>query len=394
MSRLDTRSPLCETPRRPVANMKICYLANASNVHTTKWANHFSRKGHEVTILSFEPGIGLDPRVRVCLLGSALPLRMQYIVSGRSVRRLLREAQPDILHAHYASGYGTLGRLAEYRPYILSVWGSDVFEFPKASPLHRALLKSNLASAGTICSTSHCMAAETRRHCARPILVTPFGVDCEQFCPSNLSRPRDEEFVIGTVKMLEPKYGVEYLIRSFELLASEYKGSKRLRLEIAGDGSLRRRLEKLVRTLGITGQVSFLGMVPHEKVAEVLNRFSVFAALSVDDSESFGVAIIEASACEIPVVVTNVGGLPEVMRHRVTGLMVPARDVTAAANAFQHLLENESLRRELGKAGRRFVLENFEWSENASRMERVYESILEEKTGSVQLLPEVKGAFS
>ena len=92
--------------------------------------------------------------------------------------------------------------------------------------------------------------------------------------------------------------------------------------------------------------------------------------------ESFGVAIIEALACEVPVVATNVGGLPEVVLDGVSGLVVSPKDVDATALAISKLIEDESLRRALGIAGRKFVLQNYEWAENAKRMERVYESVL------------------
>jgi len=96
-------------------------------------------------------------------------------------------------------------------------------------------------------------------------------------------------------------------------------------------------------------------------------------------SESFGVAVVEASASGLPVVASRIGGLSEVVRDRVTGILIPPRDPMAIANSLDELLENESLRSELGKNGRKFVLENYEWTENASRMEHIYESLLRER---------------
>jgi glycosyltransferase involved in cell wall biosynthesis len=143
---------------------------------------------------------------------------------------------------------------------------------------------------------------------------------------------------------------------------------------IAGDGSLREPLRRLAKDLGVEGQTNFLGNISHEKIPEVLRTFSIFAALSL--RESFGVAVLEASACKLPVVVTNVDGLPEVVQGGVTGLVIPPRDAEAAAAAFSVLFEDAKLRERLGAAGREFVLQNYEWSENAGRMERLYRSIL------------------
>jgi L-malate glycosyltransferase len=356
-----------------VAN--ICYLASANVSHTTKWAEYFLARGHEVHVISFEPGPCLPPDVHFHRLQPKTGNGLRYFLAAGETRRLIEQIKPTLLHAHYATGYGTLGRLSRFRPYIVSVWGSDVFDFPKTSALHRRLVKLNLKCADHVCSTSHVMARETQELCDRPITVTPFGVDCSAFRRRNGQILKDE-FVIGTVKTLEPKYGIEYLIRGFALLKERYSGPRRLRLVIAGQGFLKESLQQLTRELGISAETEFMGFVPHEQVSDVLNRLSVFAAPSIMDSESFGVAVVEASACELPVVVSDVGGLPEVVKPGVTGFVVPPRDPEAIAAAFLALLQNDELRKEMGRAGRKLVEENYEWLENASRMERVYDSVL------------------
>jgi len=367
-----------EVRRRPDAidgNLRICLLADASTPHSVKWANHFALQGHEVHILSFESGRGLSKDVQLHHLQPQVHPNVRYFLAARLARQLVAEIQPDILHAHYASGYGTLGRLMRFHPYILSAWGTDVFEFPETSVLHRALLKANLESADHVCATSHIMARHLRRYCRKAITVTPFGVDCSRFLPRNGHVSDQAGFVIGTVKTLEPRYGIEYLIRAFALCANRFPEVK-MRLVIVGDGSLRGLLQQLARDLAIGGITDFVGPVPHERIPEVLSGFTVFAALSL--AESFGVAVLEASACGLPVVVSNVGGLPEVVVAESTGMVVPPRDPDAAAEAFSALMRDTELRHRLGKAGREHVLVNYEWSENAGRMMALYASLLQQ----------------
>jgi L-malate glycosyltransferase len=356
--------------------MKICFLASAGSIHTAKWSNYFVSRGHQVEVLSFESPKSVDPRVNVHRLGRALPLRVHYFAYGGVVRRLLSQIRPDILHAHYCSGYGTLGRLANFHPYVLSVWGSDIFDFPEQSPLHRSLIRANLKVADHLCSTSQVMADEVQRCCREQVTLTPFGVDCDQFRPMNDGQQKDE-FVVGVVKTLEPKYGIEYLIRGFAIFCKKAARKRaKLKLVIAGAGMLRSQIERLVSELNISEQTAFLGAIPHERVPSLLNRLSVFVAPSILKSESFGVAVVEASASGIPVVVSNIGGLPEVVKDRVTGILVPPRNPEAIASALEELWKDVKLRAELGANGRKFVLENYEWTENAGRMERLYESIL------------------
>jgi L-malate glycosyltransferase len=354
--------------------MKICFLANPASSHTQKWVEHFCRGGDEVHLICFEDADEIVPQATVHRLNAKLgPFR--YFAAAGQVKKILKSVEPDLLHAHYAAGYGTLGRLSGFHPFIVSVWGSDVFEVPDRSHFHEHVIKSNLASADHVCSTSHFMAKRARQYYQGPLTVTPFGVDCERFRPLSKLLSSEDEFVIGTVKLLEDKYGIDYLIRAFAVLKQNYGPRKTLRLVIAGDGSRRRELQKLASSCGVSRETEFLGFVAHKDVPSVLNTFSVFAALSVTQSETFGVAVIEASACGIPVVVSDAGGLPEVVKNRFTGTVVRRRDPEAAAAAFGDLIEHPDRSLEMGQAGRKFVLEQYEWTENASRMERIYELV-------------------
>jgi glycosyltransferase involved in cell wall biosynthesis len=353
--------------------MNICYLASAKSVHTRRWVNYFASKGHSIELVSFEQGEGYDSRVVIHALPRRLPLNLDCFFAGSLVRSILRRSKIDILHAHYASSYGTIGRYCNFHPYIVSVWGSDVFEFPRRSPLHRMLLRRNLASADKVCSTSKTMASEIHKYCANSVEITPFGIDCAQFQPSSSDKHSEGEFVVGTVKSLEPVYGIEYLIRAFALLVRRYTGKTKLRLVIAGDGYLLAALQALTRELKIEHLTRFVGHISHEQVPQLLRKFSVFANLS--NNESFGVAALEASACGLPVIATNVGNLPEIIRNLKTGIIVPARDPQATSEALFELLNDDQMRVNLGQAGRQFVLKHYDWIVNAIRLEDVYRSV-------------------
>src|SRR5215469_2567966 len=215
---------------------RLAYLADARSSHTAKWVNYFSGRGYEVHLLSFESPRGVSGDVHLHKLNAGVASRLRYFTAAKQVRRILAIVQPDLLHAHYASGYGTLGRLAHFHPYVLSVWGSDVFEFPQTSPLHRYLIAKNLASAEIVCSTSNVMATRTSQYYAGNIFITPFGVDCAQFRPDHIT-PDNGDFLVGTIKSLEDKYGIDYLIRAFTILKAQYTGKRKLRLVIGGEGS-------------------------------------------------------------------------------------------------------------------------------------------------------------
>lgn len=363
--------------------MKVLLLSPASNIHTQRWANGLAARGLQVGVASWhEPLEGYSPEV----VHFDLPWKggKGYFLNGPALRRNLATFSPDLVNAHYASGYGTLARWIRTRPVLLSVWGSDVYDFPEASPVHRWWLKGNIAHAHGLASTSQAMATHTQRWCKgrRDIAVTPFGIDIQRFAVP-ASREEREEIRIGTIKTLLPKYGIDLLIRAFALLKARLEPSlgSRLRLEIVGGGSSRPELESLAASLGVSDVTEFVGKIPHGEVAGRLAGFDVYAALSRLDSESFGVAVLEASACGVPVVVSDVGGLPEVVVDGATGLVVPREDPEAASRALEKLVLSPGGRREMGLRGREHVVGNYSWEKSLDIMLETYQNLLAGSAG-------------
>lgn len=355
---------------------RISYLGNAASPHTVRWVNHFRSKGYEVDVFSFELPQDICEGVRVYQLRKALPFGLSYFSGFRRVRQLVARIRPSLVHAHYASGYGTLGRLLGFHPYVVSAWGSDIFEFPKRSPIHRWMLTKNLAAADYVCSTSRAMANEISKYTSKPVLITPFGVDCEVFSPVQSSHEQTNRFVIGTVRSLEKSYGIDCLLKAFKLLMVRHPDWP-CELVIVGGGNLESAYRELALSLNLGKRIRFVGKVSHCRVADYVRSFSVFAALS--NSESFGVAVLEASSCGIPVVVSNVGGLLEVVVDGKTGLVVSPNDEVAAAGCFEKLFLSSSLRDSLGQGGRRWVRERYEWNQTARIMENLYEEVIATK---------------
>lgn len=350
--------------------MRIALLSAASSVHTQRWANAYALRGHEVHLVTQHPSTeGYHHSIvqrPLSHIGGA-----GYLLNGPRLTRLLRELKPDLVNAHYATGYGTLARSIRGVPVVLNVWGSDVFDFPLKSPLHRWWVRRNILAATLVVSTSEVMADRTQAlvpERARPRVV-PFGVETGRFQPRS-PRAASGTVTIGTVKTLSNKYGIDTLIRAFALARDTMSGAD-LRLRIVGDGPERRALSDLAVSLGLVDSIDLIGRVSHEEVPDQLRALDVFVALSRSDSESFGVAVIEASACALPVVVSDAGGLPEVVLNGTTGAVVRRDDPRAAAEAIVRLANSVDLRSQWGSAGRAHVQANYEWERCVDRMEAV-----------------------
>lgn len=278
-----------------------------------------------------------------------------------------------MLHAHYATSYGLLGALTNYHPFIISVWGWDVYHFPRTTPIHRWLLEYNLRSADAIASTSHTMAKETGLYTNKQIHVTPFGVD------TNVFRPREASTIwqpggrltIGNVKALEPEYGIPVLIRAFAAVSQQCQD---ICLVIVGNGSQKDMLLEMIKRVGLENRVYLMPAVPHQQVPGILKGFDIFVVPSL--SESFGVAAVEASACGLPVIASRVGGLPEVIEDEITGILVSPGDQQALTVALRRLIDSPELRRKMGEAGRLRVEQRYSWEKSVDIMDSLYRGIL------------------
>lgn len=218
------------------------------------------------------------------------------------------------------------------------------------------------------------MAQEVAQYTDKEITVTPFGVDIDKFAYKRIEK-QDDEIIIGTVKTLLPIYGLDVLIDAFSIVVRN-NPTLNLRLYIAGDGIELNNLRKQVEKLSLLDRVVFLGRISNDSVPEFLSRMYVYVALSRSDSESFGVAVVEAMSCGVPVVVSDADGFKEVVPNGVAGYVVPKNNAELAAERIMQLLSDKELVKKMGEAGRRHVIENYTWSSSVDKMIDVYDSIL------------------
>lgn len=355
--------------------MKIVLLAAASSIHTIRWANSLQASGMQVHIITqHQPLESIDDNIII----HQLPYRgmIGYFTMIPVVKKIISRIQPDIVNAHYASGYGTTARFVGFQPWILSVWGSDIFTFPLKTFFHHWLIKTNILSATVITSTSHCMAAQVKKIAPTlsDIEIIPFGVNLENFRPpAPKSNKKTNKVIIGTIKSMKPVYGVDTLIRSFALLTKMVDDID-LELHLVGGGDCQEELKTLAFRLGVHNKVKFKGKVPHSNVPYELSKLDIYVALS--RSESFGVAVIEAGAARKPVIVSDVGGLPEVVVHEVTGIIVPKEDPQSAAKAMYRLVTNEILRNQMGEAAIKHVACRYKWETCVGMMASLYKKTI------------------
>ena len=353
--------------------MKVLILGDVNSAHIQRWATGLSLKGITVAIWSLtESKADWYSNCDIRLFGqqkAGRSSKLSYFFSHQSAKKALKEFCPDILHAHYASSYGLIGRKLKFQPFFISVWGSDITHFPKGM-VRRLLMQKNLTSANRIFATSQYLGDILREKWHRKSTIIPFGIDTEKFSPGKINHFfKSGEIVFGTVKALESVYRIDLVIAAFAQL-NKNRPELPLRLLIVGEGSQKNKLIQQVKLCGIESLVKFTGKIPHDKIGDVHREINVF--MNFSKSESFGVSVLEASSCAKPVIVSAVGGLLEVVKNGETGYLVNPNETEKVADLMERLINDESLRMQLGTAGRAFVKSNYDWDRNLEEMINAY----------------------
>lgn len=212
--------------------------------------------------------------------------------------------------------------------------------------------------------------------------MIPQGVDTMRFHPSvegdsvRLTRGLSENtkvvLFVGALTRWHSYKGPDVLINAFRIVADEIKQSH---LIVVGGGELLRDSVALAKVLGLEGHATFAGSVSEESLPKYYASCDLLVLPSRDDSEGYGLVILEAMAAGKPVIGSRVGGIPDVIRDRETGLLVEPNDPRKLADAIITLLLDDGLRRKMGSAARRFA-EEHDWERVTRGVEAVYQEVI------------------
>ncbi len=303
-------------------------------------------------------------------------------------RRLLqdwvRSDRPDVILCHF--GHVALRILPVAvragTPIVAHFHGLDVSSSLRNRWYRSSLLRALPRFAATIVVGAHqhrWMVAQgvppERVH------LIPCGVPVAEFAPPDreqrpTTQSRSHAMRAVAVSRLVPWKGVHYTIRAFAMARRTLGGGE---LHVVGDGPQRQELERLAAELVGPDAVVFHGAVPEAEVRRQLQASDVLLQHSLDHEdgwvEGFGVSITEAAACEVPVIATRCGGIPDQVVDGETRFLIPQRDVRAMADAIVTLGVDPPLRRWLGVQGRARVAEHFDTAEQVRRLENVLLSV-------------------
>jgi glycosyltransferase involved in cell wall biosynthesis len=201
------------------------------------------------------------------------------------------------------------------------------------------------------------------------IIVVNYGVDTDLFKPLNVEKPKI--FTILYVGQIVFHKGIHNVIIA---LAKILKKDKNVQLLIAGDGDKMylSYLRRLIKLLGLTNNVLFLGKIPYTDLPNIYNEAHVFVYPSIYP-EPQGMAILEAMACGVPVIASNIGGIPDMIKNNENGLLVKANDPTALVEAITRLKESPEMATNIKERGLKVIWEKFTWRSIAQVVLSEYE---------------------
>lgn len=280
------------------------------------------------------------------------------------------------IHAHY----GTHPALAAWLihrltgiPYSVTLHAHDIY-------VDRTMLETKLRHAALVITISqfnrHYLREKVGEWLAPKVKVVHCGVDPALYRAAPTRTGASERFEVVSVGSLQPYKGQSHLIEACALL--KRKGIA-FRCRIAGGGELREALEGRIASLGLSGEVGLLGARSEEQVSELLGGAHCYVQPSVitpqGKMEGLPVALMEAMASRLPVVASSISGIPELVRHGETGLLVPPEDSQALAEAMLEVYSDPELAKRLSANGHAAVLEGFDLQANVKELARHFAQI-------------------
>ncbi len=306
----------------------------------------------------------------------------------------VRDSHLDLIHSHYAIPHAMSAFMAREitgTPYVVTLHGSDVHTLG-TDPAYKPVVKHTVEQADAVTCVSEYLREKAQNDLGieRDIHVIPNFIDTRRFthrsgirlvvesgCVSLRSEEDvrdiapDERVLFHASNFRRIKRVVE-LIEIMRIVVDHYP---KARLIIAGDGPTRIEVERTIEKLDLCNNVHLLGI--KSNIQDIMCSADIFLLNSTQ--EGMPLVLLEAMACSLPVITTPAGGIPELVRPDVDGIVTKDFDKERFAEAVINLLENDSLRNKYARAGRKRVEESLSADDIVSQYERVFESVLESR---------------
>lgn len=361
-------------------SMRIAYLSIGGHIHTERWLEYFVERGHEVHLLTVQPAP--IEGVEVHDIRTSIPWKpLHYAIALGKVKRILRDISPDLLHTHFLTGYGYWGAFSGFHPFIMTVWGDDVYLTPHESFLKGRLARRVLREADLVTGDSRDILDRAIDMGADPSKchVILWGVDMKTFRPDapsdvreKLGIPEGAPVVTSVRSFTQPYYNIDTIVG---VVPAIQKARPDTHFIFAGNEGEDTEFRKMAEALGLDERTHFVGKIPHERFSSYLVAADVF--VSVPSVDATAVSLLEAMACGTSVIVSDLASSLEWVEDGRSGLAIPARDGEALERAILRLLESADLRKRMGREAVKTIRERADHRAHMARMEELATDLVE-----------------
>ena len=366
--------------------LRLAFLGDPRSVHLHRWLESFVVRGHVVCLLEPDSSTadadlpsGVE-RVQFRSL-KARPSVAGALAARKDLRRLLGAWEPDLLHAHYARSPAWHAWLSGWRPYVVTVWGSDVLRASSMTPIGRLATRLALRDAALVTAGTRRLAAAALALGARPdrLRDAQFGIDTERFRPGEPPAGSVREFavesrrVIVSPRILAPLYRHEVVIEALVALPDDVVV---LSTAMLADPAERARLEAHARHLGVADRWQILPAMDSAAMADLYRLAD--AVVSVPASDAMPQSVMEAMATGRPAIVSDLPDVRDWLGDLTPELIVPLGDAQATAAALKTVLSwPEATRRALGERLRARIVERADARRSMDLVESWYRELAE-----------------
>jgi L-malate glycosyltransferase len=364
-----------------------CYATHGgSGVVATELGKHLASRNHEVAFVSYAAPLRLSNIPEHVSFHEVeaydYPLLQNYphtLALASKMVTVARMKQIQVFHVHYAIPFAAAALMAKFAApeldlkVVTTLHGTDITLVGR-DPTFRPITKWAIEASDAVTAVSRWLRDEAVREFAieRPIDVVYNFIDPERHklpypgCIPPHHSPR--EVTLMHISNFRPVKRVQDVVRVFARVAEKMEA----RLLLVGDGPTTSTALQVATDLGVADRVYFVGVV--EQIEPILQQADLL--LLPSETESFGLVALEAMASGVPVIASDVGGIPEVVAHGETGFLAPVGDVDRMADYALQILEDPELRQRLCEASRRRASTRFDYHTLVSQYERIYERVL------------------
>ncbi len=311
--------------------LKICFLADGKSIHTKRWCNFFLEQGFEIHLITFrnEEIPGINVHFVDCGAIAVSGNNKKILLKIPTIRRLIRQIKPDIVHALYATSYGIVGAASKFHPFVVTALGSDVLISPFQNSLYKILLKYVFRKADWITAMSEPMkkVMETIGANAQKTSTVIFGIDPAVFNSKN-HKIDPQYFTITSTRNFEEVYNIDVLIKALAIVGSQIP---QLRVHLIGAGSQENTIKSLIHNLNLNDIVHIHGRIEQPQIAAYLNQSQLF--VSVSSSDGNNISLNEAMACACLSVVSDIPANRQWIEDGVNGFFTEAITPEAIAHS-------------------------------------------------------------